>query len=130
MDRMVQDEWRRAVTARAEGKVLEARVAAGAVGKTPIRLGGVEAALSGASRDELAERAQRLDEVDPPSDSNASAAYRKKVLGVLVRRSLLEAFDRAGVGESGAGGADAAESGAGESGSGESTDGSGRGEGQ
>lgn len=80
----------------AEGRVLEARVAAGAVGETPLRLGGVEAALSGASREELAERAERLDEVDPPSDSNASAAYRRKVLGVLVRRSLIEAFDRAG----------------------------------
>jgi CO/xanthine dehydrogenase FAD-binding subunit len=78
-----------------DGAVLEARVAAGAVSETPVRLGGVEASLSGATFDELRDRCRRIDEVEPPNDSNGSASYRRKVLGVLVRRAVEEAFARA-----------------------------------
>lgn len=77
-----------------DSEIIEARVAAGAVADRPLRLGGVEVSLTGASRRELAARTERLDEVDPPSDANASSAYRRRMLGVLVRRALEEAFER------------------------------------
>lgn len=78
----------------ADGHVIEARVAAGGVGERPVRLGGVETALTGAPRSELADRSRRIDDLDPPSDPNGSAGYRRRLLGVLVQRALDEAFER------------------------------------
>ncbi|MGH9303523.1 MAG: FAD binding domain-containing protein, partial [Acidimicrobiales bacterium] len=71
-----------------------ARLAVGGVGERPARLGAVEASLSGAERHELAARAQITEVLDPPSDANASASYRRRVLPVLVKRAVEEAFDR------------------------------------
>lgn len=82
-----------ALSAR-DGQVLEARVAAAGVSERPVRLGAVEAALSGASRDELPGRVALVREVDPPGDAAGSSEYRRHLLTVLVRRALDEAFAR------------------------------------
>lgn len=79
----------------ADHEVLEARVSAGGVGDRPIRLGAVEVALSGASRRDVSERVGTIGEVRPGSDASASGPYRQHLLGVLVRRTLDDAFARA-----------------------------------
>jgi carbon-monoxide dehydrogenase medium subunit len=57
---------------------------------TPVRAGGVEAALAGGAG--AAEAAQHAaDGLDPPDDLNASAQYRRHLAEVLVRRALEEA---------------------------------------
>ena len=78
--------------------VKDIRLAAIGVGESPRRLRQAEDAirdeeLSRESRRAAAEAAQR--ETDPMDDIHASAAYRKKVLGVLVAQSLDEAYDMA-----------------------------------
>lgn len=58
------------------------------------RLPGAEAALSGRvlSEHSIAAAVQAAsDEVDPPSDIHASAAYRRALVGTLLRRCLLQA---------------------------------------
>lgn len=65
------------------------RVALVHMGATPVRAGAVEAALAGgASLDEAAEHA--ADGTEPPGDLNASAAFRRHLARVLVRRALGE----------------------------------------
>lgn len=60
------------------------------MGQTPLRAEAVEAALaSGASVEEAASHA--ADDLDPPTDLNASAEYRRHLARVLVRRALEEA---------------------------------------
>ena len=82
----------------ADGCVLEARVAAAGVGARPTRLGGVEAALLGATRAGLQDRLEDVPGffagVDPASDGVASADYRRQLLAVLVRRGISQAFAR------------------------------------
>jgi aerobic carbon-monoxide dehydrogenase medium subunit len=78
----------------AAAAVVEARVAVAGAADRPLRLGAVEAALSGAGRTELPDRVGALEGIDPPSDANASASYRRRVLPVLVSRALDEAFAR------------------------------------
>lgn len=78
----------------ADGHAVEARVAAAGVGVRPVRLGGVEAALSGAARQEYLGRLGPIREVDPVSDAVASAEYRRHLLATLVRRGVDEAFAR------------------------------------
>jgi len=68
-----------------------ARVALTNMGETPLRAAGVEEALSGGS--DPAAAAARADEgTSPPSDSFASAEYRRELAKVLVRRALEEAL--------------------------------------
>lgn len=79
------------------GNACNVRIAVGGVDATPVRLRNAEASLEGRPLDEEAlEEAARLaqDEVEPESDVQASAAYRKRVVGVLVRRALIEALSR------------------------------------
>jgi aerobic carbon-monoxide dehydrogenase medium subunit len=60
------------------------------MGATPVRSAGTEAALgSGASAVDAASRAD--EGLDPPSDLNASADYRRHLARVLTRRALQEA---------------------------------------
>ncbi len=74
------------------GRVSGARVAFGAMAPTPIRARAVERALEGrpltaegvAAAVEAAGR-----EGDPPTDALASAWYRRRVVGVILRRLLL-----------------------------------------
>jgi len=79
------------------GRCVEARLAAGAVAPTPVRLAGVEAALRDRPLDEdaLAEvRRLAPEEVSPISDVRASADYRRHLVSVLAVRAIRRAFER------------------------------------
>lgn len=83
-----------------EGRYRNVRIALGAVGPTPMRMYEAEKAL-----DEQMVEAKPLEDVarivqecvKPVNDHRASAAYRRKVSGVLVRRGLEACLRRAGV---------------------------------
>lgn len=69
------------------------RVALTNMGSTPLRAGAVEEALaSGASPAEAAARA--AEGTSPPSDTNGSAEYRRRLAQVLTRRALELAASR------------------------------------
>jgi carbon-monoxide dehydrogenase medium subunit len=74
-----------------------ARVALGGVGPTPLRATAAEDVLVGQRPDtELYRRAgdAAAQAIDPPNDVHASAAYRRHVSSVLVRRALAAAETR------------------------------------
>ena len=76
---------------REQGRVREARIALGAAGPYPIRATAAEAALTGSpldptTIDRAAEAAAR--ESQPFTDAIASAWYRRRMVGVFVRRAL------------------------------------------
>jgi xanthine dehydrogenase small subunit len=77
---------------RTSGIVTEARIALGAMAKTPIRSHGAENAVTGmALTPESIERALAAsEETSPATDAIASGWYRKAVLPVHLRRLLLE----------------------------------------
>jgi aerobic carbon-monoxide dehydrogenase medium subunit len=83
-----------AVALEPSGAIADARLVFIGVGGTPVRAREAEALLRGAMPTdevyaEVAERAK--DELDPGSDSHASASYRRRVAGVLARRALRQA---------------------------------------
>jgi carbon-monoxide dehydrogenase medium subunit len=68
-----------------------AHVALTTMGETPLRAGGVEAALTSGA--DAATAAQHADEgTSPPSDPFGSAEYRRDLVKVLTRRALQEAL--------------------------------------
>jgi carbon-monoxide dehydrogenase medium subunit len=72
-------------------RCLKARIAAGSVAPTPLRLFEVEAVLEGATfSQKLLDEAQYLASrcVSPISDARSTAAYRYHLVGVLVKRAL------------------------------------------
>jgi carbon-monoxide dehydrogenase medium subunit len=83
-----------AVALDGNGAIADARLAFIGVGGAPVRAREAEAMLRGARPDDatFAEAAQRATaELDPGSDAHATAAYRRRVAGVLARRALKEA---------------------------------------
>jgi carbon-monoxide dehydrogenase medium subunit len=77
----------------ADGVVRACRVAAAGVHATPQRLSGVEALVEGNRLDDalLGEAARTArDAVEPTGDIHASAAYRRRLTGALVRRALAD----------------------------------------
>src|SRR5262249_38312806 len=79
------------VVREADGMVGEARIALGAAGPHPLRARGAEATRAGrrASVGGFAAAAQRGGEGgDPGSAARASGWYRRKMVGVFVRRAL------------------------------------------
>ena len=85
------------VTRDAE-RVAGARIVLFSVGEGPVRAGAAERALSGTTGDRAAIRAAALavqQDIDPPSDIHASAAYRRQLASVLTGRALTAAFERA-----------------------------------
>lgn len=75
----------------AEGQLAEARVAVGAVAGRPLRLPAAEALARGAAPDEALFRAigeAYAAAVEPVSDARGSAAYRRQMVAVFVRRAL------------------------------------------
>jgi CO/xanthine dehydrogenase FAD-binding subunit len=86
----------------------EARIVLGAVGPTPLRAHEAEARLAGATLDaKLLQEVGELaaSETRPVDDVRSSAAYRRAMAAVLVRRALVEAATRAGLGAADAGAA-------------------------
>jgi CO/xanthine dehydrogenase FAD-binding subunit len=90
-----------AVEIDGEGTCGSARIAVFGVGDRPIRSTAGEQALAGRRLDHSA--AAEAGEIvraglAPKSDSHASAAYRKDVAAVVVRRALLQAASGGGAG--------------------------------
>ncbi|MFD0668907.1 xanthine dehydrogenase small subunit [Ramlibacter sp. MAHUQ-53] len=82
------------------GAVTAARIGAGGVAATPARARSAEAALAGRPWTEAAAQAAAdalRAEFQPISDMRASSAYRREVLGNLLRRFWLESQGVAGV---------------------------------
>ena len=83
----------------ADGAVSEARVALMGVADRAVRASGAEAALIGrpANDETIAAAAQEaIRDLDPASDMHGSAAFRRHLAGVTVRRALETATSRAG----------------------------------
>ena len=78
------------------GKTInDVRIALGSVGVTPIRATAAEAVLRGqpVKAEAFAEAGEKAKEaVDPVSDFRGSAAYKKEMAGVFVRRALEKAL--------------------------------------
>lgn len=73
------------------GRIAEARIGAGGVAGTPIRLPAAEKVLLGAEPGEevfAAAAAAAAGEVDPAGDIHGSAEYRRHLTGVMVHRAL------------------------------------------
>jgi carbon-monoxide dehydrogenase medium subunit len=82
----------------ADGRIVEARLAATGVGETPLRLSGIAAALVGeplTAPATAAAAAEAREAVRPPSDLRASADYRRHLVGVLTGQVLADAWRRA-----------------------------------
>jgi carbon-monoxide dehydrogenase medium subunit len=73
------------------------RIALGAVGSTPVRARGAEAALRGRkpTQDAIAEAAALVrEEIDPQSDLRGSAAYKREMARVWTQRALARVAGR------------------------------------
>lgn len=82
------------------GRIVDARIAMGAVAPTPVRARDAEAALIGRepSPEAIHEAAVlAVQAARPISDVRGSADYRRHLVSVLVRRTLTGAMERAGV---------------------------------
>ncbi len=80
---------------RSDGKIDAAKIGLTNMGSTPLRAGAAESALAGAGSDSVAGAAKlAADGTNPPSDTNASAEYRRHLAQVLTRRAVLEALAR------------------------------------
>lgn len=91
-----------AVHATMEGEtVTEARIALGAAGPHPIRMSRAEAAITGTRLDEAAMDAAATaaaEDSEPITDAIASDWYRRRMVGVFVRRALAEIAEPAAEG--------------------------------
>jgi carbon-monoxide dehydrogenase medium subunit len=86
------------LTLAPDGRIADARLALSGVASTPVRARAAEAVLTGrAPADDLfaAAAAVACQDLEPPDDIHATAAYRSHIAGVLVRRALRAAHDRA-----------------------------------
>ncbi len=84
----------------AQGHPASAAVALFGVAPTPVRVEAAEAALvTGATLDRVAEVIR--ESIDPTGDVHATAAYRRHVAGVVSRRALALALERARAGAAG-----------------------------
>ena len=84
-----------AVVGASNGSIEGARIALTNMGQTPIRASAAEAALAGAPRDGVRQAAEKADEgTDPPSDTWASADFRRHLARVLTGRAVEEALSR------------------------------------
>jgi carbon-monoxide dehydrogenase medium subunit len=91
-----------------DGRVERAALSFFGAGATPVRVPEAEGVLIGEHPDPavFAEAAEVVAKaIDPPGDNHATAAYRAHVAGVLTRRCLAEAVERARTGVPAGGGA-------------------------
>lgn len=87
------------ITLDQAGTCTEARIALLAAAPTPLRATEAESALVGVPIDESAAEAasaKAIAEISPTGDIHGSAAYRRDLCGVMVRRAILAAERRAG----------------------------------
>ena len=88
-----------AVQVDAGGRCTSARIALLSVGDGPVLAANAAAALQGQAPSDAAIRAAAhaaaQQDIDPPGDIHATAAYRRQITEVLVRRVLPRAFQRA-----------------------------------
>jgi len=85
-----------ALVRSAGGVVVESRLALAGVADRPVRIGAVEAALAGATRDEIPDRVGSIEELRPFTDTAATADYRRHLARVLSVQALQEAHRRSG----------------------------------
>jgi carbon-monoxide dehydrogenase medium subunit len=86
------------VTLDGNGKCKSARIALGSAASTAIRIKRAEETLVGKSYDQKAfAEAGKIasEDCDPVSDIHASEAFRREIAGVLTRRMLAKAWERA-----------------------------------
>jgi carbon-monoxide dehydrogenase medium subunit len=82
-----------ALVERSNGRIARARIALTNMGLVPLRASAVEEALTGARPDAVARAAEMAAEgTSPPSDTNASADYRRYLVRLLVRRAVESAL--------------------------------------
>ncbi len=84
----------------ADGRIDRAAIAVSGVSDHPVRCAAAEAALAGRATTpevfaEAGRLAERDDQVAPTDDVHATAAYRRRVLPVLVQQALTAATERA-----------------------------------
>jgi CO/xanthine dehydrogenase FAD-binding subunit len=90
-----------AITLNADGTIIDARLALGAVASVPMRATAAETLLHGhALSDELLQEvgATAAQEAKPIDDLRASAEYRRHLVNVLTQRALRSAFAKASKG--------------------------------
>ena len=81
-----------------DGVISDSRIVLGAVYPTPLRVRAAEEVLNGNEFSvELAKKAAQVaaEATKPISDHRASAEYRREMSGVLVKRAIIEAHERA-----------------------------------
>jgi carbon-monoxide dehydrogenase medium subunit len=84
-----------ALVGSANGTIEGARIGFTNMGQTPLRATAAEAAMAGAPRDGVRQAAEKADEgTDPPSDTWASADFRRHLVRVLTGRAVEEALAR------------------------------------
>ncbi len=84
-----------ALVGASNGSVEGARIGLTNMGQTPLRASAAEAALQGAPRDAVATACEKADEgTEPPSDTWASADFRRHLSRVLTARAVEEALSR------------------------------------
>jgi carbon-monoxide dehydrogenase medium subunit len=84
---------------RKNGSLGTVRVAIGGAAPTPLRVKSVEDALTGRSfsAEEVEQAARKaVDDISPISDVRSTEDYRRRVASVLVRDTLLRAWERSG----------------------------------
>ncbi|MBI3648267.1 MAG: xanthine dehydrogenase family protein subunit M [Actinobacteria bacterium] len=84
-----------ALVRTAGGEMVESRVALGGASDRPIRLGAVEASVTGARAEDLEARIGPVEGLDPVTDTNATAEHRRRLARVLAVRVLADACRRA-----------------------------------
>jgi carbon-monoxide dehydrogenase medium subunit len=90
------------ITIDDSGLINDVRIALGAVAPTPLRSAGAEALLIGRDISEINTALindvshQAADDTKPISDVRASAAYRREVSKVLVKRGLEQVLEKLG----------------------------------
>jgi carbon-monoxide dehydrogenase medium subunit len=89
------------ITLGADGTVAQVGIAIGAAGPTARRVADAESALLGIkpTKDAIRAAADAARKIaDPVADPRGSVEFKKDMAGVLVRRALVAAFERLGVG--------------------------------
>jgi aerobic carbon-monoxide dehydrogenase medium subunit len=88
-----------ALARRDAGRCVQAAIVVGAAGPVPLSLPDADASLVGGGMDEAALRdvaARYADAARPVADTRGSEGYKRRMVGVLIRRAVAQAWSRAG----------------------------------